>query len=131
MELSVITTQRTISTGQHPVEDETDPEVTFKTLPGVTTDVVKPSSRRTAIRGGIAMASGRATEWAQSLDIGLNTPARAQTCLRGAFTATIEMRGAIALSGSGRGIMKLDDPDYIGVRPNEMATPERSGRSSR
>ena len=32
--LSVITTQRTISTRQHPVVDETDPEVTFKHCQG-------------------------------------------------------------------------------------------------
>ena len=37
----------------------------------------------------------------------------------------------MALSGSGRGIMKLDDPSYTGVRRNELATSERSGRSSR
>ena len=36
--LSIIITQRTISTRQHPVEDETDPEVTFKT----TNSVAKP-----------------------------------------------------------------------------------------
>ena len=39
-------------------------------------------------------------------------------------------RGALSLSGSGRGVMKLDDPNYIGVRRYEFPTPERSGRSS-
>ena len=34
-------------------------------------------------------------------------------------------RGAMALSGSERGIMRLNDPDYIGVRRNELATPGR------
>ena len=45
--MSVITTERTISTRQHPVEDETDPEVTFKSLPRATAAVAKPSSRTT------------------------------------------------------------------------------------
>ena len=40
--LSVITTQRTISTRQHPVVDETDPEMTFKTLSRATVVVAKP-----------------------------------------------------------------------------------------
>ena len=56
--LSVFTTQRTISTRQHPVEDETDPGVTFKTLQRATAAVAKPWSRTTATRGGIAIASG-------------------------------------------------------------------------
>ena len=71
--LSIITIQRTISTRQHPVEDETDPKVTFKTLPRATVAVAKPWSRTTATRGGIATVSGRVTDWAQTLDIGLNT----------------------------------------------------------
>ena len=37
----------------------------------------------------------------------------------------------MALTGNGRGIMKLYDPDYIGVRRNELPTPGRSGLSSR
>ena len=37
----------------------------------------------------------------------------------------------MALSGSGRGIMKLDDSGYIGVPRNELTTPGRSGRSAR
>ena len=49
--LSVIITQRTISTRQHPVEDEIDPEVTFKTLSKATAGVAKPSSRTIATRG--------------------------------------------------------------------------------
>ena len=49
--LSVITTQRTISMRRHPVVDETDPEMTFKTLSRATAAVVKPSSRTTATRG--------------------------------------------------------------------------------
>ena len=60
--LSVIATRRTISTRQHPVEDETDPEVAFKTLSRATAAVTKPSSRKTVTRGGIAMASGRVTD---------------------------------------------------------------------
>ena len=67
--MSAITTQRTISTQQHPVEDETDPEVTFKTLPKATAVVTIPSSRTNATRGEIAIASGRVTDWAQCLDI--------------------------------------------------------------
>ena len=47
--MSVITTQGTISTRQHPVKDETNPEVTFKTLSGAAAAVAKPSSRTTAI----------------------------------------------------------------------------------
>ena len=49
--LSVITTQRKISTRQHPVENETHPELTCKTLPMAIAAVVKPSSRTTATRG--------------------------------------------------------------------------------
>ena len=62
--MSVVTTQRTISTRQHsvPVQDETDPEVTFKTLSRATAAVAKQSSRTTATRDGIAMASGRVTD---------------------------------------------------------------------
>ena len=56
--LSVVTTQRTISTRQHPVEGETYPAVTFKTLPRATAAAAKPWSRTTATRGGIAMTSG-------------------------------------------------------------------------
>ena len=48
--------------------------MTFETLPRATADVAKPSGRTTVTRGGIAMASGRVTDWAQSLAIGLNTP---------------------------------------------------------
>ena len=129
--LSVVTTQRMISARQHPVVDETDPEVTFKTLSRATAAVAKQSSRTNVTRGPIAMASGRVTDWAQSLDIGLNTPTSTPTFGRGAFTPTISGRGTIALSGSGRGIMRLDDPGYIGVRRDEPATPGRSGRSSR
>ena len=36
----------------------------------------------------------------------------------------------MALCGSGRGIMRLDDPGYIGVRLDEPATPGRSSRAS-
>ena len=129
--VSVITTMRTISTRQNPVEDETDPEVTFETLSAPTAVVAKPSSRTTVTRGEIAMASGRVTDWAQSLDTGLNTPTSIPTFGRGAFTPTISVRGAMVVSGSGRGIIKLDEPDYIRVRCNELATPGRSGRSSR
>ena len=69
--LSLITTRRTISTRQHPVpvQDETDPQVTFKTLSRATAAIAKQTSRTTATRGGIAMASGRVTDWAQSLHI--------------------------------------------------------------
>ena len=126
--MSVITT---ISTRHNLVEDETDPEVTFKTFPRATAVVAKPSSKTIATRGEIAMASGRVTDLAQSLDIGLNTPPGTPTFGRGAFTTTISGRGAMALSGSRRGIMRLDDPGYTGVRRNELATPERSGRSGR
>ena len=129
--LSVITTQRTISTRQHPVVDETDPEVTFKTLSRAKAAAAKPSSRTTATRGGIAMASGRVTDWAQCLDIGLNTPTSTPTFGRGAFTPTGSGRGALVLSGSGRDIMKFEDPGYIDVRRNELPTPGRPGRSSR
>ena len=127
--MSVITTQRTISTRQRPVEDET--EVKFKTLTRPTAAVAIPCSRTTATGGGIAMASERATDWAQSLDNGLNTPTSTPTFGRGAFTPNISGRGAMALSGSGRGIIKFDDPDYIRVRRNKLATQGRSGRSSR
>ena len=89
----------TISTRS--VENKTDPEVTFKTLPGATAAVAKPSSRTTATRGGIAMASGRVTDWDQGLDIGLNTPKSTPTFGRGAFTPIISGGGAMALSGSG------------------------------
>ena len=131
--LSVITTQMTISTRKDPVpvQEETDPEVTFKTLPRTTDVVAKPSSRITVTRGGIAMASRRVTDWAQSQDIGLNTPTSSPIFGRGACTPTISRRGAMALSGSGRGIMRLDDPGYFRVRRDEPATPGRSGRSSR
>ena len=54
--LSAITTQKTILARQHPVEDETNVEVIFKTLPRAKAAVAKPSSRRIAIRDGIAMA---------------------------------------------------------------------------
>ena len=47
--MSIITTQRTISMRQHPVEDETDPEVTFKKLTRAAAAVAKPSSRTTAV----------------------------------------------------------------------------------
>ena len=77
------------------------------------------------------MASGRVTDWAQSLDIGLNTPTSTPTFRRGAFTPTMSGRGAMALSGSERGIMSLDDPGYTGVRLDELSTPRGSGRSSR
>ena len=109
--MSVVTTKTTISTRQHsvPVQDETDPEVTFKALSRATADVAMQSSRTTATRGGIAMASGRVTDWAQSLDIGLNTSTGTPTFGRGTYTPTIRGRGAMALSGSGRGIMRLDD----------------------
>ena len=40
--MSAITTQRTTSTRQHPVEDKTDPKVTFKTLLRAAAAVVKP-----------------------------------------------------------------------------------------
>ena len=102
--MSAITTQRTISTRQNPVEDDTDPEVTFKTLPRTTAVVAKHSSRTTVTRG----------EWPRlpdvlqiglSLDIGLNTPTSIPTFGRGPFTPTISGRGAMTLSGSGRGIM--------------------------
>ena len=129
--MSTITSQRTISTRQNPVVNETDPEVTFKTLPRATAAVAKQLRRTTAARGEIAMASGRVTDWAQIIDIGLNTPTSIRPFERGAFTLTISGRGAMALSGSGRGIMRLDDPCYIGVRRDEPATPGRSGRSSR
>ena len=75
------------------------------------------------------MASGRFKDWAQRLDIGLNTPTSTPTFGHGAFKPTIRGRGAMALCGSGRGIMKLDDPDYIGLRCDEPATTGRSGRS--
>ena len=87
--LSVVTTQRTISTLQNPVVDETDPEVTFKTLSRATAAVAKPASRTTATRGGIAMASERVKDWAQTVDIGLNTPTSTPTFGRRPFTPTI------------------------------------------
>ena len=73
--MSVVIIQRTISTRQHPVpvKDETDPEVTFKTLSRAIAAFAKQSSGTTATRGGTAMASDLVTDWAQSLDIGLNT----------------------------------------------------------
>ena len=111
--------------------DETVSKVTFKTLSRATAAFAKLASRTTATRGGIAMASGRVTDWAQSLDIGLNMPTGTPTFGCEAFTPTIGGRGAMALSGSGRGIMRLDDPGYIGIRRGEPATPGRSGRSSR
>ena len=130
--LSIIITRRTISTRQHPVEDEIDPEVTFKTLPRATTAAVaKPWTRTTATRGGIAMASGRVTDWAHSIDIGLITPTSTPTFGRETFTPITSGRGAMPLSGSGRGLMRLDDPGCTGVRRNELATLGRSGRSSR
>ena len=60
--VNAITTQRTISTREHLVEDETDPEMTFKTLPRTTAAVALLSSRMSATRDGINMASGRATD---------------------------------------------------------------------
>ena len=129
--LSAITAQRTIATRQHPVNDETDPDVTFKTLPRATAVSAKPSSRKTATRGGIVMISGRVTDWAQGLDIGLNTSTRTPTFGRGVFTPIISWRGAMALSGSGRDIMRLYDQGYIRVKRNELAMPGRSGRPSR
>ena len=67
------------------------------------------------------MPSGRVTDWTQSLDIGLDTLTRTPTFGREAFTPIISGRGAMALSGSGRCIMRLDDPGYTGVRRNELA----------
>ena len=103
----------------------------FETLPRGTAAVAKPSSITTATRGGISMASGRVTDWTQSLDTVLSTPTSTPIFGRGAFTPIISERGAMALSGSGRGIMRLDDPGYTGIRRNELATPGRSGRSYR
>ena len=77
------------------------------------------------------MASERVTDWAQSLDIGLNTHTSTPTFRRGTFTPTISGCGAMALFGSEQGIMKLDDPGYIGARRNKLKTPGRCGRSSR
>ena len=121
--MSVVTTQRTISTRQHPAEDETDPEITFKTSPRATAAVAKPSSRTTATRGEWPWLPGE-LKFGLRLDIGLNKPTISPTFGRGAFTLAISGRGAIALSGSGRGIMRLDDPGYTGVRRNELATPD-------
>ena len=104
--------------------------MTFKTLSRATAAFAISPSRTTATRGGMAMASGRVTNWAQSLYVGLNTPVSTPTFGRGAFTPIIRGRGAVALSSSGRGIMRLDDPGYTGVRRNGLATPRRSGRSS-
>ena len=101
--LSIITTPMTISTRQHPVEDEMDPEVTFKTLLRATAAVAKPWTRTTATRGGIAMASGRVTDWAHSLGIGLITPTSTPTFGRGAFTPITSGRSAMPLSGSESG----------------------------
>ena len=53
------------------------------------------------------MASGRPTDWAQSLTIGLNMPTSAPTFGRGAFTPTISGRRAMSLSGSGR-VLNVD-----------------------
>ena len=39
--------------------------------------------------------------------------------------------GTMALSGSGRGIMRLDASGYLEVRRDKPATPGQSGRSSR
>ena len=108
--------RRTISTRQHPVKDEDDPEVTIKTmLPGATA-AAKPVSRTSIVRGGLTMVSERVADWtSQSLGVGCDTPTGISTGGRGAFTLTTSGHDALALFGGGRGIMKLDDPAYIDV----------------
>ena len=63
----------------------------------------------------------------QSLDVGYDTPTGKSTFGHSVFTPTISGRGALALAGSGRGIVKLDEPSYIEMRRNELPTPGRSG----